>query len=313
MKTTLDIPSDLQRSVISVPPLARRADNLIDREQNKRLLTHMRAGGVTTYLYGGNANLYHMAPSEFEEMLDIFAELSVEGDWFIPSVGSDFGKAMDQVNLLRSHSFPTAMVLPQRFPFTTTGVAKGLRRIADAFGRPIIAYVKDEGYIEPGDIAKLIEDGSVCAVKYAVVREKPEVDPYLEQLLSVVDPKYVVSGIGERPVIEHLTQFGLKAFTSGSVVVGPRLSTGILQALHRGDVATAARLREPFLPLEDARDTYSPIRVLHEAVRLAGICDSGPMQPFLDNITDPKILAETEAAAKSLYIANAKASEVVAV
>jgi 4-hydroxy-tetrahydrodipicolinate synthase len=313
MKTTLDIPSDLQRSVISVPPLARRADSSLDRVQNGRLLAYLRSGGVTTYLYGGNANLYHMAPSEFGTLLDIFAELAVEGDWFIPSVGSDFGKAMDQVKILRAHSFPTAMVLPQRFPFTPSGVAKGLRRVADAFGRPIIAYVKDEGYIEPADLARLVKDGSVCAIKYAVVREHPENDPYLENLLSLIDPKIVVSGIGERPVIEHLTQFGLKAFTSGSVVVGPRLSTSILHALLRGDVATAQRLREPFLPLEDARDAHSPIRVLHEAVRLAGIADMGPMDPFLDNITDPKILAETEAAAKSLFKANAEASTVVAV
>lgn len=312
MKTTIETPSDLMRSVISVPPLARRADGTIDREQNGRLLAHMRDGGVTTYLYGGNANLYHMAPSEFVAMLDIFCDLSKDGDWFIPSVGSDFGKALDQVRSLRAYDFPTAMVLPQRFPFTPGGVASGLRRLADAYGKPLIAYVKDEGYIEPADLAKLAGDGSVCAVKYAVVREKPEDDPYLRNLLSVVNPDIVVSGIGERPVIEHLTLFGIKSFTSGSVVVGPRLSTAIMQALRRNDIAEARRLREFFLPLEDARDAYSPIRVLHEAVRLAGIAETGPMQPFLENITDAKILSETRAAALHLFQANAAATEVPA-
>ena len=38
------------------------------------------------------------------------------------------------------------------------------------------------------------------------------------------------------------------------------------------------------LPLEDLRDELSPIRVLHEAVTLAGIADMGPMLPHLSNL-----------------------------
>jgi dihydrodipicolinate synthase/N-acetylneuraminate lyase len=94
----------------------------------------------------------------------------------------------------------------------------------------------------------------------------------------------IVSGIGERPAIVHMRDFGLSAFTSGSVCVGPRGSTRILAALKGGDYATAERLRAAYLPLEDLRDSLSPIRVLHEAVTLSGIADMGPMLPQLSNL-----------------------------
>ena len=44
--------------------------------------------------------------------------------------------------------------------------------------------------------------------------------------------------------------------------------------------------RAQFLPLENLRDAHSPIRVLHEAVTLAGIADMGPMLPMLSNIAE---------------------------
>ena len=69
MKTDAVTPQDLRRSVISVPPLARNADYSFNEAHNEALLAHMRDGGVTTYMYGGNANLYHMGISEFGPFL----------------------------------------------------------------------------------------------------------------------------------------------------------------------------------------------------------------------------------------------------
>jgi 4-hydroxy-tetrahydrodipicolinate synthase len=54
------------------------------------------------------------------------------------------------------------------------------------------------------------------------------------------------------------------------------------------------------MPLEDPRDAHSPLRALHDAVRLAGIADTGPMLPFLSNIDDPAILADLEREARRL-------------
>ena len=295
----------LRKSVLSVPPLPRRADLSLDEAQNRRLLDHLRAGGVTTYLYGGNANLYNMGVTEFGALLDLMERLAAPDDWMIPSIGADYGKACDQIDLLKARAFPTAMILPLRFPATTKGAARGIGLLAERYGKPVIAYVKDEGYIEPADLAALVKEGSVCAVKYAIVRADQTQDAVLAAILKSVDPAMVVSGIGERPIPAHTTSFGLKAFTSGSVCVAPRLSTAILQAVAADDQKTIAALREHFIPLEDLRDKHSPLRVLHEAVRLAGIAKTGPMLPFLSNIDAPDILRAIETAARRLREADA--------
>jgi dihydrodipicolinate synthase/N-acetylneuraminate lyase len=300
MKTTPVTALDLGRSVISVPPLARRFDLSLDEKENGRLLAHMRAGGVSTFMYGGNANLYHVGVSDYGPLLEMLQRLAKADDWIIPSVGGDFGKAMDQVAVAKAYPFPTVMVLPQRFPVASAGVATGLRRIADAYDKPIIAYVKDLGYIEPADLARLAQDGVLAAVKYAIVRDDPEDDPFLDDLLSRVDHSLLISGIGERPAIVHWTAFGLRAFTSGSVCVAPALSTAILRALQGGDAARAESIRALFMPLEDLRDAYSPLRVLHEAVRLADIADTGPLLPMLANIEDTAVLGDIAAAARAL-------------
>jgi dihydrodipicolinate synthase/N-acetylneuraminate lyase len=303
MKTTPVSPADLAASVLSVPPLARRADLTIDPAQNSRLLEHLRSGGVRTFMYGGNANLYNMGVSDLRMLCDLLIKLAHDSDWMIPSVGSDYGKSHDQLRLLRDYPFPTAMVLPHKAQSTPAGVATGIRKLADAYGKPVIAYVKDEGYVEASDMGRLAKDGAICAIKYAIVRQDPSQDAFLGDLVNAVDRNIIISGIGERPAIDHLTKFGLKAFTSGSVCVAPGLSMSLLRAIKRGDMAEAQRLRALFIPLEDQRDAYSPLRVLHDAVRLAGISDTGPMQPYLSNFSEPEILAGIEKAAKELVAA----------
>jgi dihydrodipicolinate synthase/N-acetylneuraminate lyase len=297
----------LRKSVLSVPPLARRADLALDEAENKKLLDYMRAGGVTTFLYGGNANLYNVGVSDFGRLLDMLERLAAPDDWMIPSVGADYGKACDQIDIAKGRAFPTVLILPLRFPATPKGVARGIGLLAERYGKPVMAYVKDEGYIEPADLAALMKDGSVCAVKYAIVRKDPAQDAVLSAILKSVDQDLIVSGIGERPIPAHFGTFGLKAFTSGSVCVAPRLSTAILTAVATGDRDAIDRLRETFLPLEDLRDGHSPLRVLHEAVRLAGIADTGPILPFLSNIATPEVVTAIAAAAKRLREADAAA------
>ncbi|WP_018185377.1 dihydrodipicolinate synthase family protein [Kaistia granuli] len=301
MKTDAVTPIDLARSVLSVPPLPRGADGAIHEGETRRLVDWLRAGGVTTYMFGGNANLYNMGVAEFGTLLDVLERVAPADGWMIPSVGADYGKACDQVDRLRERALPTAMLLPLIFPATPAGVATGLRKLADRYGKPLIAYVKNEGYIEPRDLAALMADGAVCTVKYAVVRKDTAEDALLSALLDATGSgERIISGIGERPVIEHVTRFGLNAFTSGSVCVAPHLSMAILKALKQGDVDKAAALRANFIPLEDLRDKHSPIRVLHAAVALAGIAETGPMSEFLSNLDDPATLAAIRSAADAL-------------
>lgn len=300
MSITTITPELLAGSVISVPPLARAKDYSLSKEGNRRILDHLAQGGVTTALYGGNANLYNMGVREFDLLLDQLEEVAPPSTWIIPSVGPDYGKAEDQLTLLKARSLPTAMVLPLVFPATSAGVATGIRRLADQYGRPLIAYIKNQDYIAPADLAGLVADGAVCAIKYALVRTDPAKDEYLDQLLQRVDPAQVVSGMGERPAIVHLAKFGLTGFTSGSVCIAPGLSQAMLNALKAGDTTTAGSLRERFIELEDLRDGHSPLRVLHAAVAAAGIADTGPLQPFLSNIEDAGLLKRIGEAAKTL-------------
>lgn len=286
MKTSPVTPADLASSVISVPPLARHRDLTISNADNRALIQYLEEGGVRTLLYGGNANLYNVGASELPELLDMLEEEAGDDTWVIPSVGPDYGKLMDQLAVLKGRAFPTVMILPLAFPFTGDGLATGIRRFAERFGKPVIVYIKSDGYLEPAQVAALANDGLVAGIKYATVRTDPKQDVYLRALLDVVDRQLVVSGIGERPAIVHLRDFGLQGFTSGSVCVAPHSSMRILALCKEGRWDEAEEERTQFLPLENLRDAHSPIRVLHEAVTLAGIADMGPMLPMLSNLPE---------------------------
>ncbi len=196
MKTTPVTPADLASSVLAVPPLARNADLSLNKEANRALIRHLQDGGVSTLMYGGNANFYNIGVGEYAAILDMLAELAAANTWVIPSVGPDFGKMMDQVAVLKARSFPTAMVLPQTFPSTPAGAEAGLKRFADAYGKQIIVYVKAEGYLNPQNVENLVKAGVVCGIKYAIVRKDPQQDAFLTELLQRVDRKVIISGIG---------------------------------------------------------------------------------------------------------------------
>ncbi len=299
MKTSAVTPADLSASVLAVPPLARRADLSLAPDANRALIRHLEQGGVTTLMYGGNANFYHLPISEYAAALDFLEEAAGTESWVIPSAGADYGKLMDQAAILRTRAFPTAMALPFGNPSNDSGVATALRRFADRLGKPVIAYVKGLGYIEPATLGALAKDGVICAIKYAIVRDDPQKDSYLDALVQHVDPSIIISGIGERPAIAHLRDFGLRSFTSGSVCVAPRGSTRLLALLKAKRYEEAGKLRAAYIPLEDQRDKLGPIRVLHDAVTLAGIADMGPMLPMISNL-DASERAAVEGPAKQL-------------
>jgi dihydrodipicolinate synthase/N-acetylneuraminate lyase len=272
VKTDPITPSHLQSSVVAVPPLARRAD--------------LEAAGVRSVMYGGNANFYHLPVSDYAAVVDFLAEAAGPDTWILPSVGPDYGKMLDQAAVLRTRAFPTAMLLPISFPFTNDGLASGIRRFTDAYGKPAVIYLKSDPYLRPETLGRLFEEGRLVAIKYAVVRNDPAVDPYLAAIVQAVPRERVVSGIGERLAVVHARHFGLSSFTSGSICVGPHGSMAMLRALAAGHFDAAERIRADYLPLEDLRDAISPIRVLHDAVTLAGIADMGPMLPLLTGLDE---------------------------
>jgi dihydrodipicolinate synthase/N-acetylneuraminate lyase len=289
MQTSL--PGDLA-GVYAVPPLARQAGSrrALAIEANDAIRDHIHAGGVTRLLYGGNAFLYHVTLDDYAELLGWMAS-APDALWMIPSLGPSFGRALDQAGLVRSFPFPTAMLLPCADPRDAEGLEAGAREIAQRAGVPLVLYLKDRdnwGRDEARGldaVGRLVADGVACAIKYAVVREDPAVDPYLAALLERVDRRHVISGIGERPAVVHLEQWTLTGFTTGSGCIAPVLSQAIFDACRRGDYDTARAFRSEFLPLEDRRDQWGPARVLHEATALAGIAETGPIPPFVSALS----------------------------
>ncbi len=286
-------------SVIAVPPLARDATGKVCPEQNRRLIRHIENGGVRVLLYGGNAVFYHLRPSEYAGVLTMLAESAAPGTEIVPSAGPSYGVSMDQAAVLRDYPFRTAMVLPHQGLNTPDGVATGLRHFAEAYGKPIVVYIKAEGYLTPALTAALVRDGLVAWVKYAIVRPDESNDPFLDELTQLVDPGMIVSGMGEHPVIHHLRDRKLSGFTSGCVCVNPAQSAKMLAACHAGNWDEADRIRRVFAPLENLRNAINPVRVLHEAVTLAGIGDMGAITPLLSGL-DSSQRAQVEAAAREL-------------
>ena len=303
MKTTSVSLADLQSSVIAVPPLCRNRDLSLSKSQNNKLIRHMHKGGIRTLLYGGNANLYNIAVSEYHPLLKMLVDLAPDDMWIVPSVGPMYGTAMDQAKILREFAFPTAMLLPTLFPSKPAGVATAVRHFVDKSGIKAVLYIKDGAYITPELAAELVNDGLISWIKYAIVEPDPKKDPYLKKLIKLVDPKLIVSGIGEQPAITHLRDFGLAGFTAGCVCIAPSRSTALLQAIANKDWAAADEIREEFVALEDLRNAHSPILVLHHAVELAGVAVTGPVLPLLTELP-ANLLPRIEKAAKALLAKN---------
>ena len=305
MKTNSFSAEDL-RGVFAVPPLARRRDSSrsLDLTQNDLIVRHIMSGGVMRFIYGGNAFLYHVTLAEYEQLLEWLAGLNDEL-WLIPSVGPSFGRAMDQAKLLRKFSFPGVMVLPCSDPRDALGLERGYREVAQAAGTKLILYLKEErnfGLDQDAGldtVARLVDTGVCVGIKYAVVRDDPSQDEYLERLLKRVDRNLVISGIGERPAVVHLRDWKLPGFTTGSGCIAPRMSQRLFEACAIGDFDAAENLRTGFIPLEDRRDAWGPAKVLHAGVEHAGIAQTGPIPPYLSALAAEQI-EKLEPVVKSL-------------
>jgi dihydrodipicolinate synthase/N-acetylneuraminate lyase len=300
-----DFTSEDLRGVFAVPPLARsNGSRVIDFAQNEAIVRHVKRGGVRRLIYGGNAFLYHIRMLEFEELLEWLAGID-DDIWTIPSVGPSYGRAMDQAAALKRYGVTCAMVLPCADPRDAFGLEQGYREISSTAETKLLLYIKDETNFGPDKqrgldtIAQLVDDKVCVGIKYAVVREDPTQDPYLESLLTRVDRKFVISGIGERPAVAHLRDWKLPGFTTGSGCIAPQRSQKLFETCVRGDFEVAESLRATFLPLEDLRDAWGPARVLHHATELAGIARTGPIPPYVSALSDGQ-LAEVEPVVKAL-------------
>lgn len=276
------------KGVFSVPPLPRNRDarRSLDLDAAECVVRHIEAGGITRFVYGGNAFLYHVTLDEYAALLDWLSGFGPTR-WAIPSLGPSFGRAIDQTHLLRRHAFRTAMMLPCGDPRDARAMEAGIREIANEAGMPLILYLKSEDGFgadkEAGldAVGRLMNDGVAIAIKYAVVRDDPAHDAYLDGLLRRVDRARVVSGIGERPAVVHMRDFALPGFTTGSGCIAPAACAALFAACQQKDWTQAETIRARFIPFEDLRDLWGPARVLHHGTELSGIAPTGPIPPFV--------------------------------
>lgn len=313
MLTTLPTPETIARSVWAVPPLALNLDYSLNLNAAGALIRHIEAGGVSTILWGGNANLHNFPVSRFEETMSALASQSKADSWVIPSVGPAWGKLIDEAAILKRMKFPTAMVLPMQFPQTPEGVEIGVRDFVQRAGVPVVIYIKTADYLPPAVLGRMGRAGELVAIKYAVPRPDYRVDPYLTEILKEFDRNRVVSGFGEPPALPHLDAFNLAAFTAGCVCIAPSISMNILRLMQRRDFIGAARALDSVAPLEALREQHNAIRTLHEAVTLSKIADMGPILPLLSNLDSslhPAIAAAAQALmAEEMAIRGARAAE----
>ena len=286
MTSDLLTAADYRQSVVAVPPVAITSAQAISAEENRRIIDHIVSGGISTMLYGGNANIYHFDERTFRQAIAVIAETCAGRVRLLFSIGPDFGKAMDQIPWVKDAGLRNIMVLPTQFPSDRRGVAEGVRRIADRLGFGVVLYVKRDGYVVPEDLARLVQEGSVAFVKYAVERDRPEADPYLDALIEAVGKELVASGMGETPIHDHIGRRGLATFTSGAVCIAPAAANELLMLYRSGRLEEARRLSEAFLAFERERARLGGIPVLHDAVTISGIADCGPLLPMVSNLDE---------------------------
>ncbi len=296
MDTRPITPARLAGSVIAVPPLARNASHSVDTEQNRKLVQYIEQGGVSTLLYGGNAIFYHLRLSEYARILQMLTDVVASSTLVVPAVGPAFGTMMDQAEILQDFDFPTVMLLPQTEVTDSAGIASGVRKFAEAFGKPVVLYLKHDQWLPAETVGKMFRSGLLSWIKYAVVRKDPREDEYLREVLAEVPGEIVVSGIGEQPAIVHMQDFHVGSFTSGCVCVNPSRSMKMLRAIQAEQLDTAQEIRASFEGLEDLRNRINPIRVLHRAVELAEIAETGPITPMLGELSASEVTSIANAA-----------------
>lgn len=302
--------ADYASSVVAVPPIALQADYSVNAAANTALIKHIEDGGVNIFLYGGNANLYHFGLDDYRAAMEVVKAAAAPNTHLITSIGPDFGKAIAQAPIARELGFKNVMVLPTSFPADPTGVANGVRKIAEAFGDGLVLYLKRENYVNPDDLAKLISERAVSFVKYAVERTDAAVDPYLDAVITAIGTEHLASGMGETPIHDHLAQRRLTTYTSGAVCIAPTAANELLSLYKAGRSKEALDLSAPFLAFEKIRIDLGGLQVLHDSIRLSGIADTGPLMPMVSNLPVDRLqpvkeavealkAAETEATART--------------
>lgn len=279
-------------------PVALNDDLSVNAPETLRLAAHVRAGGVPALLFGGNANLSAFSLSQFEAVIDLANEAARHGPVTL-GVGPELGRMLDQAPLIERSSLKNVLVLPIHAPADTHGTADGIRHIADRLGRGVIVDLIRDNHLRPVTLRKLLKEGAIVAVRYAVPMPNPGDDGYLDRVIEVMTPQRMIGGLGEAAILDHLAVRRFGAVTSSAAALVPARIRAIVEAIDGDDTERARKLFTPVLELERVRAMLGPVQVLHDAVSHAGIASMGRQMPMLSPVK-AKYRADMEAAVMAL-------------
>jgi dihydrodipicolinate synthase/N-acetylneuraminate lyase len=276
-------PEGLAASLIAEPPLALRQDFEVARDVNERLAVRLRAAGISTLLYGGNANLFSQSLAQYAQSVELMGAVA-EHSTVIAGIGPDLGKMLDQAGLIERAGLRNVMLLPLHYPADTHGTGDGVRRIADRLGFGVIVDLCRENYLRPVTLRKLKDERAVSFAKYSVRRDNPEDDAYLDRVIEIMGRDRVISGLGEAAALDHIGKRKLPSFVSGAASLVPSAANRLFKTLQSGNLAEGRSLLIPFLEFDRLRMALGAIQVLHDAVSVAGIANMGPQIPMLSPV-----------------------------
>jgi dihydrodipicolinate synthase/N-acetylneuraminate lyase len=290
--------ADLADSVIAEPPMAWSADRTLNLKVNLALAEHMRAGGVRTVLYGGNANLSAFTLGQFEQAVELMG-IVAQNSRVIAAIGPELGRMLDQAGAVERSGLRNVLLLPVHHPADTHGTGDGVREIASRLGFGVIVDLCRENYLRPVTLAKLRDEGAVRLVRYSVRRDNPEDDSYLDRVIEVMGREQVFSGLGEAAALDHVGKRAMLTYASGAATIAPAAAMRLHASLRRGDLATARQLIRPFVEFARLGDMLGPIQVVHDGADMLGLGAMGPPLPMLSRVKT-KFRDDLEAAVTAL-------------
>jgi dihydrodipicolinate synthase/N-acetylneuraminate lyase len=295
-------PELLTHSVVALPPLARDENLGLSLKENQKLVRSIEAGGIRVLLYGANALLQHLSPREYAPLLAMLEQIAGPNTTVIPSIDPAHGPMTELVEILRSSAFPSVHILPPASNVSGAEFERIVGDLTDRLGKPTVLAITGPNGIAPEGIRRRIEAGQVSLILYQAVADDPAEDPLLRELVDTIDPKFIVSGLGEPFAIVHLREYGVGGFASSCACVASRLSQCLLEAIRQHEWGEAEEIRGTFRPLEELRRKLEPVSVLHEALGFAGIASMGPLPPMLRPVNE-RYLSRIREAAQSLRTA----------
>jgi len=263
----------------------------VDTAAYRRLVRRIVDGGVTALTPNGNTSEYYaLTPAEHELAVRLTLEEAPDA-LVLPGLGGAVETLVDDARRLARLGVRAVMVHQPVHPFWSgAGWVDLHRRIADALpDMGIVPYLRSDR-VTASDLGELISScPNVVAVKYAIA------DPTaFAACVSVIGTERVtwICGLAEMWA-PFFAIAGATGFTSGLVSVDPQRSLRMLEALQRGDYASAmeqwARLRE-FEHLRSRRDSELNVSVVKAALAELDLCRADVRAPLHELTTHDRAI-----------------------